>query len=88
MLLVRGGSIAPASPIGKVVSKGTVFVPLRLITMKDGSIAIRRIAFTYLQAQETEGATARCAIVSDLRDPLTQRVALPNTLAAQGIKPG
>jgi hypothetical protein len=88
VLLVRGGSIAPASPIGKVVSKGTVFVPLRLITMKDGSIAIRRIAFTYLQAQETEGATARCAIVSHLRDPLTQRVALPNTLAAQGIKPG
>ena len=88
LLLVRGGSIAPASELGKVVSKGTVFVPLRLITMKDHSIAIRRIAFTYLQTQETEGATARCAIVSALRDPLTQRVALPNTLAALGIKPG
>ena len=88
LLLVRGGSIAPASELGKVVSKGTVFVPLRLITMKDHSIAIRRIAFTYLQTQETEGAMARCAIVSALRDPLTQRVALPNTLAALGIKPG
>ena len=88
LLLVRGGSIAPASELGKVVSKGTVFVPLRLITMKDHSIAIRRIAFTYLQTQETEGATARCAIVSALREPLTQRVALPNTLAALGIKPG
>jgi hypothetical protein len=88
LLLVRGGAIAPASQLGKVVSKGSVFVPLRLITMKDGSVAIRRIAFTYLQAQETEGAMARCAIVSRLRDPLTQRVALPNTLAAIGIKPG
>lgn len=88
LLLVRGGSIAPASEMGKVVSKGTVFVPLRLITMKDHSVAIRRIAFTYLQTQETEGAIARCAIVSALRDPLTQRVALPNTLAALGIKPG
>jgi hypothetical protein len=88
LLLVRGGSIAPASQMGKVVSKGTVFIPLRLISMRDNSIAIRRIAFTYLQAQETEGARARCAIISHLRDPLTQRVALPNTLAALGIKPG
>jgi hypothetical protein len=56
--------------------------------MKDHSIAIRRIAFTYLQAQETEGAWARCAIVSAWHDPLTQRVAQPNTLAALGIKPG
>ena len=82
-----GGSIAPASELGKVVSKGTVFVPLRLITMKDHSIAIRRIAFTYLQTQETEGATAQYAIVSALREPLTQRVALPNTLAAWGSSP-
>ena len=88
LLLVRGGSIAPASEMGKVVSKGTVFVPLRLITTKDHSVAIRRIAFTYLQTQETDGAIARCAIVSALRDPLSQRVALPNTLAALGIKPG
>ncbi len=88
LLLVRGGSIAPASELGKVVSKGAVFVPLRLITMKNNSVAIRRIAFTYLQTQETAGAIARCAIVSALRDPLTQRVALPNTLAALGIRPG
>ncbi len=88
LLLVRGGSITPASEMGEVVSKGTVFFPLRLVTMKDHSLAIRRIAFTYLQTQETEGAVARCAIVSALRDPLSQRVALPNTLAALGIKPG
>ena len=54
LLLVRGGAITPASEMGKVVSKGTVFFPLRLITMKDHSLAIRRIAFTYLQTQETE----------------------------------
>ena len=31
---------------------------------------------------------ARCQIVTGLRDPLTQRVSRPNTLAAIGIKPG
>ena len=88
LLLVRGASITPASELGKVVTKGTVFFPLRLISMRDQSLVIRRIAFTYLQVQETEGAIARCAIVSALRDPLSQRVALPNTLAAMRIKAG
>jgi hypothetical protein len=88
LLLVRGGSIGPASELGRVVSKGTVFVPLRLVTMNDRSIAVRRIAFTYLQTQEVAGAVARCAIVSPLHDPLSQRVAMPNTLVALGVKPG
>jgi hypothetical protein len=88
LLLVRGASITPSSELGKVVAKGMVFVPLRLITMKDQSTAIRRILFTYMQVEEMVGASARCAIVSALRDPLTQRVAQPNTLAAIGIKPG
>jgi hypothetical protein len=88
LLLVRGASITPSSELGKVVAKGTVFVPLRLITMRDQSTAIRRILFTYMQVEEMVGATARCAIVSALRDPLTQRMAQPNTLAAIGIKPG
>ena len=35
-----------------------------------------------------EGPIARCAIVTALRDPLTQRVSRPNTLAAIGIKAG
>jgi len=69
LLLVRGASITPSSELGKVVVKGTVFVPLRLITMRDQSTAIRRILFTYMQVEEMVGASARCAIVSALRDP-------------------
>jgi hypothetical protein len=88
LLTVRGAAIAPASELGRVVKKDTVFVPLRLVTMRDQSVVIRRILFTYLQVEAVEGAVARCAIVSALRDPLTRRVARPNTLAALGIKPG
>jgi hypothetical protein len=88
LLLVRGASIAPASDLGRVVEPGMVFVPLRLVTMRDHSVVIRRILFTYLRVEEAESARVRCAIVSALRDPLTQRVSRPNTLAALGIKPG
>jgi hypothetical protein len=88
LLMVRGAAIPPASEIGRVVTKGTVFVPLRLINVKDNVVVIRRILFTYLQVETMDGALARCAIVSGVRDPLTQRVSRPNTLAALGIKPG
>ena len=88
MLLVRGASITPASPLGNVVAKGSVFLPLRLVSRVDNSIVISRILYTYLQVEEVQGPVARCAIVTGLRDPLTQRVSRPNTLAAIGIKPG
>jgi hypothetical protein len=88
LLLVRGAAVPPASELGRVVSKGQVFVPLRLVNVKGNEIVIRRILFTYLQAESMDGPLARCAIVSALRDPLTQRVSRPNTLAALGIKPG
>jgi hypothetical protein len=88
LLMVRGAAITPASDLGAVVAKGTVFIPLRLVTRVDNSIMIRRILFTYLQVEEMRGPIARCAIVTPLRDPLTQRVSRPNTLAALGIKPG
>ncbi|HKM54182.1 MAG TPA: hypothetical protein VJY33_12300, partial [Isosphaeraceae bacterium] len=88
LLQVQGASIAPATELGRVATKGTVFIPIRLITQKDRSVAIRRIAYTYLQVEAMDGPIARCAIVSALRDPLTQRVTQPNRLAAMGIKPG
>ncbi len=88
LLLVRGASVPPASELGRVVSTGRVFVPLRLVNTKGNEIVIRRILFTYLQVESLDGPLARCAIVSALRDPLTQRVSRPNTLAALGIKPG
>jgi hypothetical protein len=88
LLLVRGAAVLPASELGKVVSQGRVFVPLRLVNVKGNEIVIRRILFTYLQVESLDGPLAHCAIVSALRDPLTQRVSRPNTLAALGIKPG
>ena len=88
LLLVRGAAVPPASDLGSVVSKGRVFVPLRLVKVKGDEIVIRRILFSYLQVESLDGPLARCAIVSTLRDPLTQRDPRPNTLAALGIKPG
>jgi hypothetical protein len=88
LLLVRGAAIPPAGELGRVVTKGTVFVPLRLVNVKDNVIVIRRILYTYLQVESMDGSLARCAIVTALRDPLTQRVSRPNTLAALGLKTG
>jgi hypothetical protein len=88
ILNVQGAAIAPASPMGAVVNKGTVFQALRLVSLRDGKLQILRIPFTYLQVESVDGPIARCAITSALRDPLTKRVARPNSLAALGIKPG
>ncbi len=88
LLSVRGATIEPASSIGRVVSKGTVFQPVRLIAVEKTKIVVRTIALTYLQVESVEGPIARCNITSAFRDPLTQRVAQANTLAAVGIKPG
>jgi len=88
LLKVQGAAIAPASPLGTVVAKGTTFIPLRLVSMRDGTTRVNRIAYSYLVTQSVEGSTARCSIVSAFRDPLTQRIARPNTLAAIGVKPG
>jgi hypothetical protein len=87
LLNVRGAMIEPASPIGRVVAKGTVFQALRLVSNK-GAIVVRTIPLTYLQVESVEGPVARCTITSAFRDPLTQRVVQANTLAGVGIKPG
>jgi hypothetical protein len=88
LLKVQGGAITPASPFGAVVTKGKVFIPLRLVSLRDGQVQILRIPFTYLQVDSVEGPVARCAIISPLRDPLTSRMRRPSSLAALGIKPG
>jgi hypothetical protein len=88
ILNVQGAAIPPASPLGAVVTKGTVFQALRLVSLRDGKLQILRIPFTYLQVESVEGPIARCAITSALRDPLTKRVSRPSALAALGLKPG
>jgi hypothetical protein len=86
-LSVRGASIEPASPVGRVVGPGSVFEPVRLVSQPDGSTRIMNLPFTYLRVETVEGASARCAIVSALRDPLTRRIARKNRLIALGVKP-
>jgi hypothetical protein len=88
LLTVRGAAIAPATPVGAVVAAGTVFLPLRLVSTREGGIRIVRIPFTYLRVETMDGPVARCAIISPLSDPLTQRMSRPFTMAAVGVKPG
>ncbi|MDG3003143.1 hypothetical protein [Paludisphaera mucosa] len=88
LLKVQGAAITAASELGAVVAKGTTFIPIRLVTTKEETVRITRIAFTYLAAESIEGSIARCAILSAFRDPLSQRISRPNTLAALGIKAG
>jgi hypothetical protein len=88
LLNVQGAALAPATPFGAVVSKGTVFQPLRVVSLADGKVRILKIPYTYLQVESVDGPTTRCAIVSGLRDPLTTRMARPNSLAALGLKAG
>jgi hypothetical protein len=88
LLKVQGAALAPASPVGAVVSKGTVFQPLRVVSLADGKVRILKIPYTYLQVESVDGPIARCAIVTALRDPLTSRMARPNSLAALGLKAG
>ena len=88
LMVVRGSSLPPASDLGRVVEPGRVFFPLRLVRLQDDSIRILRIPFTYLEVESVSGPIARCAIISALRDPLSQRIARPSSLAAVGTRPG
>jgi hypothetical protein len=61
---------------------------LRLVSLGEGKVQILRIPFTYLQVNSVEGPVARCVIISPMRDPLSNRMRRPNSLAALGLKPG
>jgi hypothetical protein len=87
-LTVRGASLAPASPIGRVVAEGTVFQPLRVVPRKEGHPQVFEIHYTFFQVDAPEGAGARCSLISGFRDPLTTRVVQKGTsLVALGVKP-
>jgi hypothetical protein len=89
-LTVRGASLEAASPVGRVVTRGSVFRPLRLVPGKGkgGSTIVLEIPFTYLQVEALEGPVARCTISSIYPDPLTKRVVQANRLVALGLKAG
>jgi hypothetical protein len=88
-LTVQAAALAPSSPLGKVVGPGSLFVVNRLLFKPDGSSArILPIDWTYLRVESVDGPSARCAIVSGLRDPLSRRVAVANRMVAVGVRPG
>jgi len=88
-LVVRGASVAPASPMGRVVVPGAIFQPLRVVPRKGGGKPlVRAIAYTYLRVEAAEGAGARCSVVSVYGNPLTSQVVQETSLAAIGVKPG
>jgi hypothetical protein len=87
-ITVRGASLEPADAFGTVVAVGTIFQPLRLVTPTQGPARVIDVPFTYLRVEALNGSTARCGIVSALRDPLTKRIAARNTVVALGLKPG
>jgi len=88
ILTARAAAIAPASPAGQVVAKGTVFAPMRMVSLPDKSVRVLRIRLTYLQVEAVDGLSARCAIVSPYLDPLSKRDPRPHRFVALGLKPG
>jgi hypothetical protein len=88
-LTVQAAALAPASALGSVVAPGSLFVLNRLLLKPDGSTArVLPIEWTYLRVESMDGPTARCSIVSALRDPLSRRVAASNRIVALGVHPG
>lgn len=87
-LTVRGGSLVPASPLGRVVSEGTVFQPFRVVPRPDGPPLLREVPYTYLRVESARPPGARCSFVSVYSDPFTDRVVQKTTLVALGVRPG
>src|SRR6185312_17111592 len=50
-LIVRGSGLEAASPVGRVVSVGSVFQPLRLVSLKGGKVKVLDILFSYLRVE-------------------------------------
>ncbi|MFO0909614.1 MAG: hypothetical protein U0794_14870 [Isosphaeraceae bacterium] len=87
-LVVRGGSLEPASPLGRVVVPGAVFQPFRVVPRKNEPPIVRDIPYTFLRVEAAEPPGARCSFVSVYSDPFTNRVVQKTSLVALGIKPG
>ncbi len=86
--LVQGGAIPANSPLGAVVSVGTIFRALRIFPKPKGTPPeIIKVPYSYFRVERIEGARARCEIIQGVGDPLTNRYARENKLVALGIKP-
>jgi hypothetical protein len=87
-LTVQGADLDAADPIGAVAPVGSVFVPFRVFQRANGAVVrLDLIQYSYLRIKSVDGSTARCDIISSLRDPLSRRVVGRNKLIALGVKP-
>jgi hypothetical protein len=87
-LIIRGASLEPASPLGRVATTGAVFQPFRLIPRKDGTTQVQEVFFTYLRVESPEPPGARCSFVSSFSDPFTGRTVQKSSYVALGVKAG
>jgi hypothetical protein len=87
-LVLRAGALRVASSAGQFVKAGTVFRPIRKVTLPDGTEQRLDIPFTYLRVESLDGPGAHAMIISSLRDPLTRRIAQKSNLMALGSAPG
>jgi hypothetical protein len=86
--LVQGGSIPSSSPLGAIVSPGTIFRVLRIFPKDDGKPPeVVEVRYSYFRVERLEGPNARCEIIRGMGDPLTNRYPRKNKLVALGIKP-
>lgn len=87
-LTIQGSALAAADPIGQVAVVGGVFTPFRVFQKANGTVVrLDLIRYSYLRVRSIDGSSARCDIVSSLRDPLSKRVVGRNSLIALGVKP-
>jgi hypothetical protein len=85
---VQAAALPAADPIARVVAVGSTFRPHWIFSNPDGSVLrIREVPHTYLRVEGLDGAVARCAIVSGLRNPFPKQVAGRYRLVALGVKP-
>jgi hypothetical protein len=88
VVTVQAAALPTADPGARLVSVGSTFRPHWIFFHPDGSVLrIRDVPFTYLRVEGLDGAAARCAIVSGLRNPLPRQVAGRYRLVALGVKP-
>ncbi len=87
-LLVQGGLLRPATPMGLLVQPDTIFRPVRVFLNRDDTVRqIQDIDWSYLRVMRVDTPVARAQIVSALRRPLTGRTRRRNRLLALGLRP-
>lgn len=89
-LIVQGGLIEPASPLGRFAAPGTLFRPIRIFYNPQGNsvFKIDDVPWSYLAVESVDGQVAQARVVSALAAPLTTRTARRNKRMALGVKPG